>query len=283
MVTIVSIIGGGGKMGKWLCRHFLKMNYSIRIYDLKTPKRVSSKITVCKSIEECVRIADIVVISVPVAQTPWVITQCGLFMKNRSVLLEISSIKNDVVKALLKTRSSITPISVHPMFGPGAKSANNKKVLLVPIRNERIEYRKSSLIFKGSRIIIIKNAKEHDESMSLVLGLVYYLNLIFALVLSNKDIRKLRKYAGTSYTIQSLLCESILASESSLINSLVMLNPYLEKHVIQVVKNVNKIFAIMKTNDTNKLELIINILKQKYAQDLNFDRSYGKLYSLFGL
>jgi hypothetical protein len=63
----------------------------------------------------------------------------------------------------------------------------------------------------------------------------------------------------------------------------VILNPYLEKHVIQVVKNVNKIFAIMKTNDTNKLELIINILKQKYAQDLNFDRSYGKLYSLFGL
>jgi prephenate dehydrogenase len=283
MVTVVSIIGGEGKMGKWLRNHFVKMNYSVQTYDVKIPKRKPSNATICKSIEECVRIADIVVLSVPVSKTPELIMECELFMKNKSILLDISSIKNDVVKVLLKTRHTITPISVHPMFGPGAKNAINKKILLVPIRDKQTEYRIVNSIFKGSKIMVIKNAKEHDELMSLVLGLVYYINLIFALVLPNKKIPRLRKYSGTSYTIQSLLCESILASEPSLISSLLMMNPYLEKHVIQVNKNMQEIFTIIKTNNTKKLERIINLLKRKYTQESNIDESYGKLYSLLGL
>jgi prephenate dehydrogenase len=270
-------------MGKWLCTHFVKMNYSVQIYDVKIPKRKPSNVTFCRSIEECVRIADIVVLSVPVSQTPDVIMECELFMKNRAILLDISSIKNDVVKALLKTPNTITPISIHPMFGPGAKNTINKKLLLVPIREKQREYRIASSIFKGSKIIIIKDAKEHDELMSLILGLVYYINLIFALALSNKKISRLRKYSGTSYTIQSLLCESILASEPSLVSSILLLNPYLEKHILQVNKNMHELFITIKTNNTKKLERIVNLLKRKYAQESNIDESYGKLYSLFRL
>ena len=83
MVKSVAIVGAG-KMGLWLCNYFSTMNnYNISIYDKRKfsakidldLKVKSTRITTCKTLAQCVKNADVVIICVPIKSTVSVINK----------------------------------------------------------------------------------------------------------------------------------------------------------------------------------------------------------------
>lgn len=275
-------IVGAGKMGLWFCNYFSKKNnYHVSLYDKRKINylKKSHKITICKSLDECVRNADIVIVCVPIKITIAIINKCMPIMKKGAYIVEISSLKMNIFDFLLKIPNYIVPLSIHPMFGPGAKELYDTKILVIPVRNKKREQTLVKSLFHEPKIIVIKDPKYHDSIMAIILGMVYYVNLLMAITLSNENITLLKKFSGTTFYLQSLVFESILTDNSSLISSLLVENTELIKYLKKYNDESNKLFNLITKNKV-KLEKQINSIKKNYTNKRNIISSYEKMYSI---
>lgn len=283
MVRTVAILGVG-KMGLWFCNYFSKKhNYKVFLYDRRKIKIDSinnpKNVTVCKSFQTCVGKADIVIVCVPIRLTIPVINKCISIMKNGACLLEISSLKSDIFKSLLKIPEHLTPLSIHPMFGPGAKNLSDAKILIIPIRDTKREQNLIKSLFSEARTIVIKDPQSHDSIMAMILGMIYYTNLLLASTLSKENITLLKRVSGTTFYLQTLLFESILTDNSSLIASLLADNKQLVKYLKKYNEESARIFEII-TKNKNMLETRINRIKKDYSNKKEIGSSYRKMYSI---
>jgi prephenate dehydrogenase len=278
----IAIIGGAGKMGRWFTNYFANNEENeVFVYDKKRPyvKKLKS-VTYCSSLRQCVRDADYVLVTVSTDNIMSVIRESGLFMKPGSALLEISSIKKNIVKSLRAVPKFIIPISIHPMFGPGAKRLEDTKILIIPVREANEEKRKLSSIMDDAQILVIENARRHDKLMAVILGLVYFINLVLASAISTESMDKLNKYSGTTFTLQSILLHSILIDEPSLINSILMDNYELRSYLKNFREEINKFFMLIDSRNRIALEREVRKLKRHYGRNNEINLSYERMYSL---
>jgi prephenate dehydrogenase len=173
----------------------------------------------------------------------------------------------------------LTALSIHPMFGPGAKNIHDTKILMIPIRDELKEQKLVKSMFNESKVIVIKDSKYHDRLMAIILGMVYYVNLLLATTLCSENIPLLKKFSGTTFYLQTLLFESILTDNSSLIASLLADNKelpaYLKKYNEESTELLNLIIK-----DKGNLEKRINRIRKNYSNKKNIHSSYEKMYSI---
>jgi prephenate dehydrogenase len=283
MVTSLAIVGIG-KMGLWFCNYFSKKNnFNISLYDKRKInldlKKYPNNITVCNSLETCVRKADIVIVCVPIRITIAVVNKCTPIMKKGACIVEITSLKTNIFDSLLKIPDHLIPLSIHPMFGPGAKQLRDTKILIIPVRNKRKEQRLVKSLFNEAKTIVIKSPKYHDALMAVILGMVYYVNLLLGVTLSNENITLLKKFSGTTFYLQALLFESILTDNSSLISSLLADNKELLKYLKKFNEESGKLFSML-TKNKDELEKSINKIKKNYPNKRNIVSSYEKMYSI---
>jgi prephenate dehydrogenase len=283
MVKSVAIIGAG-KMGLWFCNYFSKKNnFNVSLFDKRKInldlKKYQYRVTICNSLNTCVRKADIVIVCVPISITSSIINKCVPIMKKGACIVEISSIKTDVFDTLLKIPRDLVPLSIHPMFGPGAKRLRDTKILIIPVRNKETEQKIVNSLFNETKTIVVKGPKYHDSFMAVILGIVYYVNLLLAVTLSKENITLLRKFSGTTFYLQALLFESILTDKSSLITSLLVDNKELLKYLKKFNQESAKLFTIINKNKF-KLEKRISRIKKDYTNKANIAASYEKLYSI---
>ena len=283
MVTSLAIIGTG-KMGLWFCNYFSnKNNFNVSLYDKRKInldlKKYPNNITVCDSLETCVRKADIVIVCVPIRITIAVVNKCIPIMKKGACIVEITSLKTDIFDSLLKIPDHLVPLSIHPMFGPGAKQLRDTKILIIPVRNKRKEQRLVKSLFNEAKTIVIKSPKYHDALMAVILGMVYYVNLLLGVTLSNENLTLLKKFSGTTFYLQALLFESILTDNSSLISSLLADNRELLKYLKKFNEESSKLFSMLTKNKV-ELEKSINKIKKNYPNRRNIVSSYEKMYSI---
>lgn len=283
MVTSVAIVGVG-KMGLWFCNYFSKKNnFNVSLYDKRNInldlKKYPYNITVCKSLETCVREADIVIVCVPIRITIAVVNKCIPIMKKGARIVEITSLKTDLFDSLLKIPDHLVPLSIHPMFGPGAKQLHDTKILIIPVRNKRKEQRLVKSLFNEAKTIVIKSPKYHDALMAVILGMVYYVNLLLGVTLSNENITFLKKFSGPTFNLQALLFESVLTDNSSLISSLLADNKELLKYLKKFNEESTKLFSMLTKNKV-ELEKRINKIKKNYTNKRNIASSYEKMYTI---
>jgi prephenate dehydrogenase len=278
----ISIIGGAGKMGTWFTRYFANNEENlVFVFDKKRPYvRKLGNVTYCNTLKQCVQDADYVLITVSIDDIPSVIRETATFMKRGSTLLEISSVKKNILKSLKALPNFIIPVSIHPMFGPGAKGLEYSKILIIPIRRLNLEKRKLRSIMGDAQIMVIKSACKHDKLMALILGLVYYSNLVMAAVISRESFANLKKYSGTTFTLQSILFHSILIDKPSLITSILMNNKELGSYLKSFRMETDNFFKLIESEDRTVFERKVQKLKRDYGRNNEITLSYNRMYSL---
>lgn len=272
-------------MGTWFASYFDQRGLNVSAYDINQKKilKTSSKVKVQESLFECVHNADLVLVSVPVQKTPQVVKECTKNMKDGAIIAEISSVKNKTFKALKKIPNNLRPLCIHPMFGPGASKKVETRMLLVPVRNKKIEVTIVKEIFENANVIVLPNAKQHDKSIAIVLGLTYFANIVFAKVMSSgNNISKLKQVSGTTFSLQSLIAESVLTEEPDLVIALISENAYAKIYINQFLKEAAALakLTIEKDNKDLKDELVKVKLNMQKSQDLQ--QSYNRMYEIIG-
>ena len=278
----VAIVGAAGKMGTWFASYFAQRGLEVSVYDTNQKKmlKTSSKVKVEESLSKCVQDADLVFICVPVQKTPQVIKECTKNMKDGAIIAEISSLKNKTFVALKKIPNNIRPLCIHPMFGPGASNKVENRILLVPVRNEKIEVKIANEIFENANVIVLPNAKQHDKSIGIVLGLTYFANIVFARVMSSGNISRLKQVSGTTFGLQSLISESILMEEPDLVIALIGENIYAKKYINQYLKEAAALARLAVAKDSSDLRAELQKLKLNMQKKQDLQQSYNRMYEM---
>ena len=278
----VAIVGAAGKMGTWFARYFAQRGLDVSAYDINQKKilKTSSKVKVQESLFDCVHDADLVLVCVPVQKTPQAVKECTKNMKDRAIIAEISSVKNKTFAALKKIPNNLRPLCIHPMFGPGASKKVEARMLLVPVRNEKIEVKIAKKIFEKANVIVLPNAKQHDKSIAIVLGLTYFANIVFARLMSSGNISMLKQVSGTTFGLQSLIAESILTEEPDLVIALIGENVYAKKYINQYLKEAAALARLAVANDSNDLKAELEKLKLNMQKRQDLQRSYNRMYEI---
>jgi prephenate dehydrogenase len=278
----VAIVGAAGKMGTWFASYFAQRGLDVSAYDINQKKilKTSSKIKVQESLFDCVHDADLVLVCVPVQKTPQAVKECTKNMKDGAIIAEISSVKNKTFAALKKIPNNLRPLCIHPMFGPGASKKVEARMLLVPVRNEKIEVKIAKEIFEKANVIVLPNAKQHDKSIAMVLGLTYFANIVFARLMSSGNISMLKQVSGTTFGLQSLIAESILTEEPDLVIALIGENVYAKKYINRYLKEAAALARLAVANDSNDLKAELEKLKLNMQKRQNLQRSYNRMYEI---
>jgi prephenate dehydrogenase len=281
MIKEIAIIGAGGNMGCWFSRYFNKKGIGLSVYDLDASSLKSySNTVICNNISDCVHDADLVLICVPIKYTPSMIEECASQMKPGAILAEISSVKSQTFRSLRKLPSTIKPLCIHPMFGPGRADSKQMKILLIPVKNKENEFKISNEIFEEAAITVIPNANIHDKLIAIVLGLTHYTNIVFASLISKENFSYLREVSGTTFELQSLLAASMFTEEPDLVASLLLENKSVTKHIQRYLCEANKIAKLIFNG--NSTDLMAKYVKTRATlqQQQNLELSYKVMYNI---
>jgi prephenate dehydrogenase len=276
----VAIIGAAGKMGSWFTNYFAWRGMHVYVYDINQKMlKKSPKVEICSTLLQCVQNADLVVVSVPIQKTPQTIKQCIKNMKNGSIIAEISSVKNKTFAALRRTPSTLRPLCIHPMFGPGASRKKEIKVLLVPVRDEKTEVKILHQMFENLNVVVLSNPLQHDKSIAIVLGLTYFVNIVFAKIMASGNFSMLKKVSGTTFGLQSLIAESVLIEEPDLIIALIGENKYAKKYANLYLKEAEALARLVVAKDKRYLLLSeLQRAKSRMRKWQNLEYSYKLMY-----
>ena len=268
-------------MGLWFTDYFARRGLRVSAYDVnrKTLSDFGS-VKVASGIDDCVKDVDLVVICVPVQMTPKIIKECAKSMKDGAIISEISSVKHRTFRALKKVPDNVRPICIHPMFGPGASDKMQHKVLLVPVRNEEAELKVVHEMFENALVKVLPDAKAHDRSIAIVLGLTYFANIVFARVVSSGNVSMYKQVSGTTFGLQSLLAESILTNDPDLVVALIRENPYAKKYIKQYLNEASAVARMASAKDSKKLIADFQKVRSKLQKSQDLQQSYKRMYDI---
>src|SRR5512137_2419854 len=102
MMTRILILGGTGETGSWFARYFKDKGFDVSVWGPSGKTGVAAKMGVryahemMKEVEQ----SDIVMLSVPIEKTVEVIHQVAPRMRPRSLLMDVTSLKSEPMKAM---------------------------------------------------------------------------------------------------------------------------------------------------------------------------------------
>jgi prephenate dehydrogenase len=285
-VMKVAIIGAAGRMGRWFTRYFSEKGADVVIYDadLESAKEVikTHRAKLTENLDEAVSKADIVLISVPIAVTLKVILNVLKVAKNGAVVTEISSFKQHLFSHLTHGyRKDVTILSIHPMFGHGAKNLARHRIIVITLRDAENEWRLARELFPEAELTSA-SVEEHDAAMATVLSLTHFASLVFAAAIP-EDIEQIKRLSGTSFKMQMTLAEAVLQEDPQFLASLQIDSVYASKLIDRLVQESEALSKFIKAQDLEKLATRIRALQNKMKKDSRYGMAYSKMYDVIDI
>ncbi|OGO43196.1 MAG: hypothetical protein A2Z05_04050 [Chloroflexi bacterium RBG_16_60_22] len=284
----IAIIGGAGKMGRWLAEFLLKDGRDVIIADpdeagrLETGRRLGVATTVDN--EEAVRSADHVIIAVPIESFEEVLSSVGRHVRPGQAVVDVTSTKTVPVDIMHKYVKAGTVLGAHPLFGPGARNIANKNFVLTPTGEAETALAvriKSYLEGRGARVALMTPG-EHDEMMSLVLGLSHFIALVAAdTLLSSGKLRPMQTAGSSTYKVLLTLIESVLSEDPELYASIQMSLPRVTDFERLFQQKAGEWADMVAAGDRAEFARRMKALKDKLARVApDFEKSYENLYRI---
>ena len=270
-------------MGKWFARFFRDRGFNV-VISSRSSKRATSVarelgVEYEKTSFNAVRNADVVIVSTPIGVTAKIIREVSKRMKAGAILFDIASIKGEIIRALEEANAlGIRTLSVHPLFGPGAKSINGKKVLIIPVSENPELLIEVLEMFKGATIHIVESGEYHDRMMALTLSLPHFLNITYGKILSKADIRELKKFGGTTFTLQLLISESVLSEDPELYYEIQKQNEVFSEILDDFTEVVRESALIVQNKNKTRFFKDFEKVKASLSKDPKFLKAYQSFY-----
>jgi len=269
----VAIIGGSGKMGQWAAHFLLKEGNEVIITGRNEKKLLEAKQQLGVDIAtnaEAVKRADIVVISVPIDNFEAVIEQLSPYIRPKQVVIDITSVKALPVEIMHKHIKTDLVLGVHPMFGPSAKGIAGQNFVLTPTNEEEqalAQKVRKYLEARGARITLM-SPQEHDEMMTIILGLSHYIAIVSAdTLLSTNKLKLTRAISGTTYEALLTLVESVISENPELYASLQMSLPDMSE-IEQLFQKCSKTWAeLVRNKDRQEFARRMSSLNNSFTKD----------------
>ena len=275
MKKSISILGAGGKMGKWFVKFFLANGYQVIGYDIENEIK-DKAVKKAESLVGAILKADYVMLCTPTRRTPEIIRLIAKEMKRDSYLIEISSQKSKTAASLSKMPTKVNPLCIHPMFGPGTKKIIGQHIISIPIKDAKKELSVAKSLFPGANFVTI-DVIEHDKKIAVILGLTHLINVVFANILAKDDkITLTEKMSGTTFKAQKILTESIMTESPELIETIIS-NPEIRRFAEEFWRDIGRLLTSVQEGKSEEVIDYIKSSQERLAKTSDLENAQKKL------
>ena len=186
----VLVIGGAGRLGRWLVDFFADCGHHVSIIDKGDPLNYS------------VNDYDLIVVATPIRISVQILNDLGKLSITKPVVFDVSSVKAPVQHALKSLgQQGVKVTSLHPMFGPSVKLLFGKHIIITSLGIKEADDLATSLFKATSLELVPMSIDEHDRAMSSLLSLSHLVNISFGAALhhSGLDVKIFRKTSFTNF------------------------------------------------------------------------------------
>ncbi len=173
----ILIVGGTGGMGRLFARFASLQGAKVKLAgrDINKTRVAAKEVEVEPGTILDAASSDIVILSVPTAETVRVATETTSLMTAGSLLTDLSSVKTGISDRVAeRTPKGIEYVSLHPLFGPGTDHLHGQTIIAVSYRSgQRWSKLARSLQASGSKVVTM-SAAQHDRAMAYVQGLHHF-------------------------------------------------------------------------------------------------------------
>jgi prephenate dehydrogenase len=247
----IGIIGGTGGIGRWFAGFLEKEGYTVLVSGRKTGLDIPTMGRKCQ----------VVIVSVPIGITPEVIGRVGPHMKKESLLMDLTSLKGEPVKCMLKSSVSEV-IGVHPLFGTAADSIAGHKIVLCPARTRKWLNWLKGILTKNGADIIETTPERHDELMALVQVLNHLNSITMGMILrdSGVDLVELKRFATPMFHTKLDTIKKVFTNNPRLYAEIITLNPNIHKILDLYGKTLSNLKGLISKK---KAETLVKLIQER--------------------
>lgn len=211
----IGIVGGHGKMGRWFHRYFEELGYRVSVADVDTEIMAEDLAPRC----------DVLLVAVPLQHTVEVVRNIGHLVRDDALLMDIASIKSEVLRTMLEVSSS-SVIGTHPLFGPGEPNITGQTVVLCPGRGRKWQDWLNNLLLESGAQVEVVEPEVHDFYMAVVQGLTHFSTLVLGLTIDSlgMDLKSLKRFATPAFHRRLMEISHLLDQDADLYAAMPMLN-----------------------------------------------------------
>ena len=233
---------------------------------------------------EAVKGADVVLVSVTIESFEDVVKEISPHISPEQIVIDITSIKETPVDAMHKYLKTPRVLGTHPLFGPGAGSVANQNFALTPTNDEEraLAAKVSKYLEDREATVTVMTPQEHDELMSVILGLAHFIAIVSAdTLLTAGTLKPTEAIGGTTYKILLTLVESVLTEDPELYATLQMNLPKAPAMEKLFSKKAKEWTDLVASKNRQKFVQRMKGLKNKLEQDIpDFGKAYEIMYKL---
>lgn len=185
----ILILGGEGKMGRWLDRFLTDNGHDVVSLDVGG-----------QTIADAIQGMDVVIISTPISTVNGILREIEATGTD-ALIFDISSLKSPFLRTLKDMAQNMSVCSVHPMFGPNIPSLYDRNILFCDCGDRKAVEDAMQLFDGHGANMVTLMLDDHDRRMSYVLGMSHAINIAFftSLADSGLDYKELKEVGSTTF------------------------------------------------------------------------------------
>jgi chorismate mutase/prephenate dehydrogenase len=239
----VAVVGGRGAMGMLLARMFGDLGHSVLVTDHETDL----------SPGDAAEVADVTVISVPIDVTEQVIREVGPRLRPDSLLMDVTSVKSEPVRAMLAaTRAGV--VGTHPMFGPSVHSLQGQRVVICPARGDHWAQWVSAMFTARGLAVVETTPEHHDRMMATVQVLTHFQTQVHGLTLARlgAPLADSLRFTSPAYLMELYMGARHFAQSADLYGPIEMKNPETPAVTATYLEAAKEVADIVASGDRNR-------------------------------
>ncbi|MEM9302685.1 MAG: bifunctional chorismate mutase/prephenate dehydrogenase [Pseudomonadota bacterium] len=259
------VVGGAGKMGRWIAGFLDSQGYAVAIAD-EHPEDVGfpNRPDWLEDVDQW----DVIILATPIAITADLLEALEQ-RRPRGLIFDVSSLKSPLrrpLRALADAGLRVT--SVHPMFGPDTRLLSGRHVILVDVGHAEANAEARALFEPTMAELVEMSLEDHDRLISYVLGLSHALNIGFftALRESGEASGQLARLSSTTFDAQLDVARAVAGDNPRLYFEIQSLNDYRLAPLNALGEAIDRLRSMVVSGDENGFVRLMELGREYLSQ-----------------
>lgn len=242
------VIGGRGKMGRWMADFLASQGFRITIADPAGEVPGYEWVQDWRTMDLT---DDLIVVAAPLKIANAVLADLAA-RKPTGVVFDIGSVKTPLREGLGALKAAgVRVTSVHPMFGPDTELLSGRHVIFIDLGDAGALEEAKSLFGSTMADLVVMGLDEHDRLIAFVLGLSHALNIAFftALAESGEDAPRLARMSSTTFDAQLDVATRVAGDNPHMYYEIQSLNDYGEESLSALRTAVERVYRSVHDHD----------------------------------
>jgi chorismate mutase/prephenate dehydrogenase len=221
----VLVIGGAGRMGRWLVRFLGSQGFRVEVAD---PFGVVEGATHRADWTDGALDQDLICVAAPLRESAGILDALAAH-RPPGVVFDVGSLKTPLAPSLRRLAAAgVQVASMHPMFGPATELLAGRHVIFCDVGAPQATRALRALFESTMATAVDLDLEAHDRVIAYVLGLSHAVNIAFSAVLaqSGEAAPRLAEVSSTTFSAQLDIAGRVASENPHLYYEIQALNAF---------------------------------------------------------